>query len=247
MGQGDALALRAGPGSAVVVDVGPDPALVDGCLRRLDVDRVPLVVLTHFHADHVDGLAGVARGRRVAAVEVTALADPPGAARAVAGLARQWGVPETVAGYARSTSIGEVTLQVLWPTPDQPTQGPGDGSTANNASVVLLAEVRGVRMLLTGDLEPPGQEALARMMPGLTVDVLKIPHHGSRYQDLGFLTSLGSAVAVVSVGRDNDYGHPAAETLAVLEEAGARVFRTDRDGDVVVAGHDGRLVVEGGG
>ncbi len=72
VGQGDALALRAGPGSAVVVDAGPDPALVDGCLRRLDVDQVPLVVLTHFHADHVDGLAGVARGRRVAAVEVTA-------------------------------------------------------------------------------------------------------------------------------------------------------------------------------
>ncbi len=247
VGQGDALALRAGPGSAVVVDVGPDPALVDRCLRRLDVTQVPLVVLTHFHADHVDGLAGVARGRRVAAVEVTALADPPGAALAVASQAQQWGVPETVAGYARSTSVGEVRLQVLWPTPAQPTEGPGDGSTANNASVVLLAEVRGVRMLLTGDLEPPGQEALAQMMPGLTVDVLKIPHHGSRYQDLGFLTSLGSAVAVVSAGRDNDYGHPAAETLTALEEAGARVFRTDRDGDVVVAEHHGRLVVQRGG
>jgi competence protein ComEC len=104
-----------------------------------------------------------------------------------------------------------------------------------------------VRMLLTGDLEPPGQEALARLVPGLGVDVLKIPHHGSRYQDLDFLTSLGSSVAVASAGRDNDYGHPAVETLAALEAAGTRVFRTDRDGDVVVARRDDTLVVQTGG
>ena len=58
VGQGDALALRAGPRSAVVVDAGPDPRAVDACLRRLGVERVPLLVLTHFHADHVDGVAG---------------------------------------------------------------------------------------------------------------------------------------------------------------------------------------------
>ena len=78
VGQGDALVLRAGPGSAVVVDAGPDPRAVDGCLRRLGVERVPLLVLTHFHADHVDGLAGVLRRRDVGEVEVTRLADPPG-------------------------------------------------------------------------------------------------------------------------------------------------------------------------
>ena len=86
------------------------------------------------------------------------------------------------------------------------------------------------------------------MMPGLTVDVLKIPHHGSRYQDLGFLTSLGSAVAVVSVGPRQQLRASLRQRLcAALAEAGAQVLRTDRDGDVVVAGHDGRLVVEGGG
>ena len=63
VGQGDGLVLNAGPARAVVVDAGPDPAAMDGCLRRLGVERVPLVVLTHFHADHVDGLDGVLRGR----------------------------------------------------------------------------------------------------------------------------------------------------------------------------------------
>ncbi|MEO6511364.1 MAG: DNA internalization-related competence protein ComEC/Rec2 [Nocardioides sp.] len=242
VGQGDALVLRAGPGTAVVVDAGPDPRLVDGCLRRLGVDRVPLLVLTHFHADHVDGITGVLAHRDVDAIEVTRLADPPGGVAEVSSAARDAGVTTEVATYGGTLAVGDVSLQALWPTPDSPTTGPGDGSTANEASVVLLAEVAGVRLLLTGDVEPEGQQALARMLPGLRVDVLKVPHHGSRYQDLDWLDSLGAGLAVVSVGADNDYGHPAASTLDDLTAHGMRVLRTDRDGDVVVALRDGRLV-----
>ena len=242
VGQGDALVLRAGEGSAVVVDAGPDPRAVDGCLRRLGVDRVPLLVLTHFHADHVDGLAGVLDHREVGEVEVTRLADPPGGVAAVAAETADAGLTTVVAAYGETRTVGDVTLQVLWPTPASPTSGPGDGSTANEASVVLLAEVAGVRLLLTGDIEPVGQAALARALPGLRVDVLKVPHHGSRYQDHDWLASLGARYAVVSVGADNDYGHPAAETLDALTGQGTEVLRTDRDGDVVVAVRDGRLV-----
>ena len=242
VGQGDALVLRAGPGSAVVVDAGPDARAVDGCLRRLGVDRVPLLVLTHFHADHVDGVAGVLAHRDVGAIEVTRLADPPGGVAEVASAARSAGLTAEVAAYAETRTVGDVSLQVLWPTPDSPTTGPGDGSTANEASVVLLAEVAGFRFLLTGDVEPEGQHALARLLPGLRVDVLKVPHHGSRYQDLTWLDSLGARIAVVSVGADNDYGHPAAETLDDLTAHGTTVLRTDHDGDVVVAVRDGHLV-----
>jgi competence protein ComEC len=137
-----------------------------------------------------------------------------------------------------------VSLQALWPPPGEPTTGPGDGSTANDASVVLLAEVRGVRILLTGDIEPEGQAALARSLPGLQVDVLKVPHHGSRYQDEPWLLSLGARVALVSVGADNDYGHPADSVLEPLEEAGTRVLRTDQDGDLAVVAEDGGLATE---
>jgi competence protein ComEC len=125
--------------------------------------------------------------------------------------------------------------------PTSPTTGPGDGSTANNASVVLVARIGGVTFLLGGDIEPEGQAALARGLPGLHVDVLKVPHHGSRYQDLPFLASLGARLAVISVGADNDYGHPAPETVAALAQTGARVLRTDTDGAVAVVEHDGRL------
>jgi competence protein ComEC len=130
---------------------------------------------------------------------------------------------------------------VLWPTSGEPGTGPGDGTAANDASVVLLVEVAGLRLLLTGDLEPPGQAALARTLPDLAVDVLKVPHHGSSYQDLGWLTGLGARVAVVTVGEDNDYGHPAPSVLTALESAGARVLRTDTD--AVVAGEAGPSVL----
>jgi competence protein ComEC len=242
VGQGDELVLRAGPGSGVVVDAGPDPRLADACLRRLGVDRVPLVVLTHFHADHVEGLPGVLAHRDVDAIEVTRLADPPGGVASVASDVAAAGRTTDVATYGMTRSVGDVTLQTLWPPADSPTTGPGDGSTANEASVVLLAEVAGVRLLLAGDVEPEGQGALARLVPGLHVDVLKVPHHGSRYQDLAWLDSLGARLAVVSVGADNDYGHPAAETLDDLARHGTQVFRTDQDGDVVVVVQDGHMV-----
>ncbi|WP_316932296.1 ComEC/Rec2 family competence protein [Nocardioides marmotae] len=241
VGQGDALALRAGPGEAVVVDAGPEPGAVDRCLEDLGVDRVPLVVLSHFHADHVDGLAGVLDGRPVGAVEGTSVLDPVGGVADARATAAAAGLPVRTATYATTRRVGDVTLQALWPRPGAGAIAAGgpEGESANDGSVVLLAEVRGVRVLLTGDLEPPGQAALARALPGLRVDVLKLPHHGSRYQDLPFLASLGARVVLVSVGADNGYGHPAEEVLDPLADAGAQVLRTDEDGDVLVGVTDG--------
>lgn len=195
---------------------------------------MPLLVLTHYHADHVDGIAGVLAGRRVGAIETTRLADPPYGVEEVARAAAGAGLTVGVAPYGSTRRIGDATLQVLWPPPDSPTTGPGDGSTANEASVVLLVETRGLRLLLTGDIEPEGQLTLARQLVGLHVDVLKIPHHGSRYQDESWLVSLDPAVAVASVGAGNDYGHPAPSTLDPLRRAGVDVYRTDRDGSVAV-------------
>lgn len=243
VGQGDALVLNAGGDAAVVVDAGPDPDPVDRCLDRLDVATVPLVVLSHFHADHADGLAGVYDGRRVDEVDVTSLAEPVARAEEVA---RATGGRMRVPGYTEVRRVGQLSLQVLGPVPGVTHHGSAadEGSGPNNASVVLLVEVRGIRLLLTGDVEPEAQAVLARSLPGLVVDVLKIPHHGSRHQDHAWLASLGASVAIASLGADNDYGHPAPETLEPLAAAGTAVYRTDRDGDVVVTVTDGQLGVE---
>lgn len=245
VGQGDGVVLNAGAGNAVVVDVGPDPLALDRCLDRLEVERIPVVVLTHFHEDHVAGLPAVLGERPPPGeVLVTTLAEPVGGAEEVVSATTAAGVPMRVATYGEVRRVGSLTWQVVGPSGRFATGAAEvEGSAANNASVALLVESEGIRMLLTGDMEPEAQEAMHRALPSLRVDVLKVPHHGSRYQDAQFLSALGARVAVVSVGRDNTYGHPAAETLALLEEGGTVVRRTDESGDVAVVVRDGQLTV----
>ncbi|XRQ03476.1 ComEC/Rec2 family competence protein [Actinomadura welshii] len=225
VGQGDALVLSTAPAQAVVVDTGPDPALVDRCLRRLDVTDVPLLVLTHPHADHIDGTSGVRNGREVHAVLTTSRTSGREARLAP-------GLPAHRAEAGQQWRIGDLTLAVLAPR-SGPALAPGDdGSTINNASVVLVARKPGFSALLAGDIEEEGQRALEAAVP--RVDVLKVPHHGARGQAPDFLAAAHASVALVSVGEDNDYGHPSPATLNLLQRLGTRIHRTDQEGDIAI-------------
>jgi competence protein ComEC len=235
VGQGDATVLAAGEGTGVVVDAGPDPALVDHCLRELGITEVPLVILTHFHADHVAGLPGVLRGRSVGAIETTGFEEPEDQAEFVLreAAARRIPVTRAVAGERRRT--GDLGWEVLWPRPAPAPEPEG----ANDASVTLLVRSAGLRLLLLGDLEPPAQRALlsspaAAQVRG--VDVLKVAHHGSAYQDPDLIRAAAPRLALISCGADNTYGHPAPSTVAALRDGGAVVLRTDEDGALAVVG-----------
>ncbi|GIH59977.1 ComEC/Rec2 family competence protein [Microbispora siamensis] len=246
VGQGDALVLAAGPGRAVVVDAGPQPGPADRCLRALGVRQVPLVVLTHPHLDHVGGLPGVLRRRAVGAVVVSPGRVPEGEAGRVSAQLRTARIPEWQAVPGMRWRFGPSEITVLAPEPGVAPQGTGEGTTANNASVVLLVRWSGPRpgaALLAGDLETEAQEALVRC--GLPrVDVLKVPHHGSSRQAPAFLAATGARAALISVGAVNDYGHPAPLTLRRLRWLGMRPYRTDLSGDIaVVAAHNGLAVV----
>ncbi|MER7563300.1 ComEC/Rec2 family competence protein [Streptomyces sp. NPDC097941] len=236
VGQGDATVLAAGEGTGVVVDAGPDPALVDGCLRTLGITKVPLVVLTHFHADHVAGLAGVLRGRSVGAIETTGLEEPVDQAESVHREAAARRIPVTRAAAGEERRTGALAWEVLWP-PADPAGAAEDGP--NDASVTMLVRSAGLRFLLLGDLEPPAQQELLSSPAGSRlagVDVLKVAHHGSAYQDPELIRRAAPRVALISVGADNTYGHPAPTTVAALRAGGAVVLRTDRDGSLAVAG-----------
>lgn len=230
VGQGDALVLSAGPGTALVVDAGPDPASVDRCLTALGVRRVPLLVLTHFHADHVGGVAGVLRGREVAAIETGPVGESAAEAAGVARSAAAAGVPVRRAVPGERRAVGaELSWRVLWP----PAEAAGLGD--NDASVTLLLRSGGLTVLLPGDLEPRGQEGLLAAHPELgPVDVLKVPHHGSGRQHPPLLRALRPRLALISAGADNGYGHPAPDTVAALADGGAVVLRTDAQGALAV-------------
>ncbi|MFC6881113.1 ComEC/Rec2 family competence protein [Actinomadura yumaensis] len=226
VGQGDALALAAGPGRAVVVDTGPDPGPVNACLGRLGVRDVPMLILTHPHADHIGGTAGVREGRRVHTVLTTPRASGR-EARYTSGLLSRVALP------GQRWNVGDLELSVLGPLSTGPGLTPADdGTTINNASIVLVARRPGFSALLAGDVELEAQRALAGSVPA--VQVLKVPHHGSRSQDPAFLTAAHASVSLISVGRDNDYGHPSPVTVNRLQHLGAHVHRTDQEGDIAV-------------
>lgn len=243
VGQGDAIVLPAGVGRAVVIDAGPEPNAVDHCLQRLGVRQVVLFVASHFHADHVGGVEGVFRGRAVLAVAGPDWPEPAGGRAAVIAAAGR--VPLHVIHPGWSYAVGGLRLTAIGPFEALH----GTNSDPNNNSLVLLARLRGETVLLPGDAETEEQDELLSHLgvAAVRADVLKVAHHGSAYQEPRFLDAVDPAVALVSVGKNNDYGHPNASLIARLARGGARVLRTDQSGDLaaVVTGHGLAVVARG--
>lgn len=251
VGQGEALVVRTGRDRAVLVDAGPRPEPVDRCLSRLGVRELDMVVLTHVHADHVSGLPGAMAGRHVAAVLTTPLAEPVANAVALRVWAASAGIPVTTATAPATGWSGREGWHLRWRVlaPDRPPAPTGqgdaeDGTAVNEASLVLLLESSGpagaLRLLALGDLETAGQQRLAerirsgQVVLGSPVDAVNVAHHGSARQWGDLYRLVAAPVALIGVGVDNDYGHPAPRTLALLRSLGMRVFRTDTDATVIV-------------
>ncbi|MGO1973667.1 MAG: ComEC/Rec2 family competence protein [Propionibacteriaceae bacterium] len=237
VGQGDGLVVPVGRGAAVVVDTGPEPEPMDRCLRQLGIRSVPLVILTHFHADHVGGLAGVVSGRQAGEVWVSPVASPVPEAERVTALAAEAGAAVRVPAVGASGSVGAVEWEVLGPVAASgggTEAGEGESSAENDSSLVLRLTVDGTRILLTGDVEPAGQRAILASGADLSADVLKAPHHGSARQERDFFAATGASVVVASAGEDNSYGHPAPSMITMARSLGMTVLRTDQQGGVAL-------------
>jgi competence protein ComEC len=206
VGQGDTTVINLHDHRAIVIDVGPDPSLIDKCLRHLDITTISLLILTHPHADHIGGLAGAQKGRVVE---------------------NEW-FGNIAAGT--EAKIGEYSIHVLWPLK----VGAVDDNP-NNVSIAAVIKSRDLTLFAAGDIEPQVQEQLRGKVG--KVDIYKVAHHGSRYQDLQLIKEISPTLALISVGKGNNYGHPAASTIADLVRVHAKVLRTDHDGDIAVEVH----------
>jgi competence protein ComEC len=231
VGQGDAWLVRTPRGATMLVDGGPDDARTLGKLREHGVRRIDLLVLTHPHADHVEGLASVVEHYDVRRAIEPGLDAPLPALGAFRDAARARGVPLDVVRRGARYSLGETTVDVLGPA----TIVTGTDSDLNNNSVVLRITYGATCVLMSGEVQEEGQQALLRAASDLRCPVMTVPHHGSRRMLPSYFAAVGARVAMISVGARNDFGHPSGETLAVLHSLGVEVLRTDLSGDVSVA------------
>jgi len=239
IGQGDSILIMSPEGATILIDGGPEADLAATKVAALGVKRLDVVMVTHGHADHVEGLAEV-----LARFPVGLVLDPgcPEASPSYADFLNAVEAESLPVRHPRAGDIievGDVTLDFLSPAACHE----GTHSDANNDSLVVMLSVGEGTVLLPGDAEAEAQQEILDSGASVEADLLKVPHHAGNTSLPEFLTASEADVAVIQVGQPNDYGHPTGEVLSTLDSANMQVFRNDIGGDVtVVFSPDGLLV-----
>lgn len=243
VGQGDATVIRS-QGHVAVIDAGREPEPVNSCLRRLGVQQIDLLVLTHFDLDHVGGVSGVLDHRQIKQAFFTAFIDDRPGAQATQNTVVSAGIPIRQVSQGDSGILGEFQWLVL-----SPHAGGADALDSNDGSVTMFFHSARVNIVTLADLPETGQMRLAkerftwwRSKYRKQPLILKVSHHGSADQFPELIEWLRPQVATVSVGLGNTYGHPTKRTLDLLHDTGSLVLRTDLQGALSLSFAAGKLV-----
>ena len=236
VGQGESVILTSG-GETALVDCGSsnsykDPGgLAADTLHSMGVRELSAVVVTHYHADHTNGLYEVLRRIPVQTVYLPDIEDEYGVRERLVSLAEEKGAQVTYVTKETADTLGDTVL-TLYP----PVQSGGD---LNELGLTALASAGDFDLLITGDMSGSTEKKLVETYALPDIEVLVVSHHGSRYSsNIRFLKAVMPEAAVISVG-DNNYGHPSEETLQRLLAVGADIWRTDQQGTI-------RITVNGG-
>jgi competence protein ComEC len=230
IGQGDAVLVRSDDAIALI-DTGPEPEHLRSCLERMQIGRIDLLVLTHFDLDHIGGLdAALGLADTVLVGPTDGSADEAVVRRVVKS-----GAAVHQASRGDRGELGTLAWTVLWPQADTTLRG-------NGASVTLRFS-GDLDSLFLGDLGESDQAQLMAEGPLGAVDVVKVAHHGSGDQSAELYERVHARAGVISVGADNDYGHPNDRILEILSDAATSVFRTDQLGLIVISLEGDEIVV----
>ena len=225
VGQGDGTVIRSGS-EVALIDTGKDPELIDLCLDQLQVNRISLLVLTHFDADHVAGLPGALRGRSVETSLISAFPDDRPLASTDHDLLNKVSGKVIVAGLGLSGTLGDFRWQVI-------SSLGREASTSNEGSLGLLFESSTLLVYALADLNELAQCKI-QVHRSVVPVIVKVSHHGSADQCPGLYEKLQPELSLVSVGKGNSYGHPTKRTMELLERVGSNVFRTDNSGSISI-------------
>jgi len=240
VGQGDSALIITPEGKSILIDAGTPQAAdeVVTALRKRDVRSLDLAVATHPHADHIGGMRKVIENFGVknfldSNQEYTSKEYQ----RMIQAIVDK-GIKFIPAKKGMKFDLDSgVELEVLNPQGnDQWIKEVRRGGSVENAnSVVLRLSYGNFSMLFTGDAETETEDLMMKSGVPLRAQVLKVGHHGSRYATSArFLEAVDPEAAVISVGAENRYGHPAQQTLDRLQKAGVKVYRTDLNGEIAI-------------
>jgi len=236
VGEGDAILIRTPSGSTALLDGGPSPAVLTAALgRRLPPwhRQIDLLILSHPEADHITGLISVLERYNVRRVMESGYRVDTPLYTHWETLIQRKGITRDICSAGTRVALGkEVYLHVLHPS--NPFLS-GTEADTNNNSLVLCLEMDSIRFLLTGDIEGEAERRLVEQSDRLQCTVLKVPHHGADTSSTPtFLHAAAPQVAVISVGADNDYGHPNKLVLERLASARVNVLSTDERGSIEI-------------
>lgn len=246
VGEGDSIFIEAPNNETALIDTGN---LVTGFkvaeyLKNNDIKSLDHLILTHPHLDHIGGIFFILQMMEVENIydngeNLSGLSKDSDAYRWYGDLIKKSNKYSALRA-GDSLSLGEVKLKVLWPLEQL------IFSNFNANSVVIMVKYKDFQCLLTGDLSSLAEMELLKKERHLSVDILKLGHHGfSDASSEEFLKAASPKIAIISVNKDNIRGYPSEEVIERLEKIGTNVYRTDKNGNVsIYIEGDGKITVK---
>ncbi len=237
VGQGDATLIQAEDGATVLIDGGPEPERITTVLKSYGIKTIDLMIVTHAHSDHVGGLESVIEDLSIKKTVLPEGSSAQKQYRRIVKVLERNRVESATGRQGQDYAVGKY-LKASILSPDEATlniTGADESDDANNRAVVTLIQYKKIKLMLAADIELSTEQSLIDDQDIEDVDVLKVPHHGSKNgANARFIEATQPEIAVISVGARNPFHHPAPSTLTKLRQVGAAVYRTDKNGSVII-------------